>query len=304
MRHLLPKAFIPAMAAAIVLTATATSHAQWFGWYWDSYWPSYYSSYYTPSYSTYYSPSYYTSSYVPTYTTSYTPTVTYYAGSSACCSPCTACASCNTCCSPCTSCASCNTCCSPCTACGSCDCTGDCALSSNSQSNNPTSAQPRSNSSTPTRNRTFIDENDRGTGNQQYESPSQGTGDGFSPRDSNDSGPDPLDSSFGTSSASRRDQLRFKVPSADFQRNETAPEELDFKNPTRRVKSESSDRPSFPLLKLDEKITSRPMPQRTRLVERRSWQEPVIARNEADSELSEINLGWVPMPAPAQLVQK
>lgn len=175
--------------------------------------------------------------------------------------------------------------------------------SANSRTNDPTPVQPRSNSGTPARNRTFLQEEDRGTDNQQYENPSRGTGDGFSPR--NDTGTDPIDNSFGTSSAGGRDQLRFKVPSSNYQR-EDAPtyEELEFKNPTRRVKVEGSDEPSFPLLKLDEKFTSHPMPQRTRLVERRSWEQPVIARGESDRETSEINLGWVPMPAPAQLVQK
>lgn len=308
MKQVLRKAFVPVMAATIILTATATSHAQWFGLYFGSYYPSYsyssyyspyYSSYYTPTYSSYYSPSYYSASYAPS--------VAYYGGScsSGCCGTQRTYSISSGCCSPCSSCVSCNSCCSPCSACGSCDCSGDCDLaSSNSQNSDPTPVQKRNDSGQ--RNRTFLEEEDQGTGDQRYENPSPGgNGDGFTPRNSNGSEPDPLDRSFGTSSAGGRDELRFKFPNSDINRPETTPNQrLEFKSPTRRIKIEDSEKPNFPLLKLDEKMTSRSMPQRTRLVQRRSWQQPVIARTETDRGPSEINLGWVPLPAPARLVQK
>ncbi len=107
-----------------------------------------------------------------------------------------------------------------------------------------------------------------------YETPvnpmKQGTEDGFSPRQNEP--PDPLDQPFDDKSVNASKTLRFQ-------------------NPQPAVEN------------LDEKITSRAVSHRTRLVERRSWEQPVVAKN-VSRDVPEVNLGWVPVPAPTQLVQK
>ena len=152
--------------------------------------------------------------------------------------------------------------------------------------------QPRS-GGTPT----FIEEQDKGSGSN-YESPDSGTGDGFQPRNSSeeDKTPDPLDNqTFGTS-AGGRDELRFKIPARIINRENPEAQ----KCPAHRAKQQEGL--EFHLVNLDEKITSRTLPQRTRLVERRNWQ-PMIADN-VSRRSPAINLGWVPVPAPAQVAQK
>ncbi len=293
MRHPTLKIMLPIFAAAMMACSSASAQFG-FGWY-DSMWgwPSYYSSYYSP-YSSYYPSysSYYTASYVPSYTASYVPTTTYYAGSSSCCTPCCSTGSCgvqrscyssSACCSPCTSCVSCSnsSCCTDCSS-------GNCDLASSSGSQSGTNIKPRPDAAG-ARQRTFIDEEDK-----------KGTGEGFQPRNPNNMGikdgdymPDTLDENPSTRG---REELR--IPQAILARRQPAPA---HRTAVQQVKFQAEAAPA--LAKLDDKITTRPMPERTRLIERQSWSEPALAENPR-RESSEINLGWIPVPAPTRLVQK
>ncbi len=109
--------------------------------------------------------------------------------------------------------------------------------------------------------------------------------------------PDTLDNN---PSAGGRKDRRLQIPQSILARREPAPTH-QTQNTIWQVKYQSEAEPA--LAKLDDKITTRPMPQRTRLIERQSWTEPVLAKN-ITREPSEINLGWVPVPAPTRLVQK
>jgi len=283
MRRFPGKALIPVMMAAIVLSFPAVSQAQFY-WNWGWGW--------TPSYSTYYAPTTVTASFAP-------------ASCNPCCDPCDPCcpsgacglqrarfAPSSACCDPCDPC--CTTCCRPC-------CPDECDLGSSSSSSGGqdrgTTVQPRSDSAgSGGRTPTFVEEEDRGGSGSNYEQDQGGTGDGFQPRNSSDGDtepPDPLDQNFGTSTAGGPEELRFKIP---------AKQPENRKNPTRRVNKHRQ--PDYPVLKLDEKITSRSQPRRTRLIERRSWQQPVVAKN-VRRESRDGNRGWVPVPLPAtQLVKK
>ncbi len=130
-----------------------------------------------------------------------------------------------------------------------------------------------------------------------------GTGDGFSPRKSEEA-VDPLDEQpFGDKDASVTQTVRYKLPESVINRREPAPTHRPESKPYATRKVNNVEQPHFSLENLDEKITSRPHTQRTRLVERRSWEQPVIAAN-VTREVPQVNSGWVPVPAPTQLVQK
>lgn len=293
MRRIPVQLFLAALTAALVMGTPQESKAfccLFDGW--GAYRPTY-SAYYAPAYSTYYAPSYYSAS--------YWPTTSYYVGSGyggygSCCS--TGCCgqqatySAPSCCSPCNSCAPCGSGCSSCSG-------GDCGLASSTY---PDSATSRSGSSGQP---TFIDEEDRSKGSQ-YDAnpmnpPKNGTNDGFTPRKSDET-TDPLDQQgFGDSSADVSDSLKFNVPEMVTPRRKPAPTQNPDSQPVQRVKD--TDAPSFPAENFDAKITSRSVAHRTRLVERRSWEQPVIANN-VTREVPEANLGWVPVPAPTQVVQK
>ena len=269
---------LPMLTAAILLCeAPAARACCLFNWWGASYAPTY-SSYYSASFAPTYSASYvpatsyyasyvptYTASYVPTYTTSYLPTTTYYAAS----------ATSSACCTPCCEGGSCGTtCCSPCTSCVSCCancCPDGCALNSSGSSNSSGSAGTNS-SPTPVNQR-----NDSGTQGRnptfiEEEEKGYNNNPGFSPKTE----PDPLDQNPGVSDAVHK-TLRFEAPEAP---------------------AETSPAPS-----LENKITSRPTSQRTRLIARRSWEQPVLAKN-VSRQVPVENAGWVPVPLPTQLVQK
>lgn len=293
MRRFPVQLFLPVLTAAILMGTPKESQAFCclFDW-WGAYRPTY-GAYYAPSYSTYYAPSYYSAS--------YWPTASYYGGSSyggygSCCS--SGCCglqasySAPSCCSPCTSCVSCAPGCSSCAG-------GDCGLASSSASE---SAPPRSGTSGEP---TFIDEQDRGAGSGYETNPmnpaKNGTSDGFTPRKSDET-TDPLDQQgFGDSSAGLTETLQFKLPESVIKQRKPAPTQDLGSQPARRVKD--IEAPEFPRENFDAKITSRSVAHRTRLVERRSWEQPVVASN-VSREVPETNLGWVPVPAPTQLVQK
>lgn len=289
---------LPVLTAALLLGSQA-AQACGFGWWGASYTP-FYSTYYSasfgpryysasylpttsyyaayaPSYTSYYVPSYttsyvptYTTSYVPSYTTSYVPatTTTYYAASASDC--CVSCCEGGNCALQ-TSYSVPSTCCSPCTSCVACCPTGSSSSSSSSASGStgsPTPVTPRSDGG---RERTFFEEEDPGYNNPPMD-------EGFSPRNS-EMPPDPLD---GTTNAVHK-TLKFEIPEA--------PE------------SEAEAGPTTPVWNLENKITSRPMPERTRLIARRSWDEPQVAKN-ITRQIPDENAGWVPVPLPTQLVQK
>jgi hypothetical protein len=142
---------------------------------------------------------------------------------------------------------------------------------------------------------TFIEEEDPGAGGQYEQSPETGgTGDGFSPRKSSEP-VDPLDQQFGSPNAG--DSLQFKIPEIVLNRRLPAPTHLE--QATVAVKHSQ-----VPVLNLDQKITSKSVPQqRTRLTERRFWEQPVVATT-ITRQAPVDNQGWVPMHAPTQLVQK
>lgn len=295
MRRFPVQLFLPVLSAAILLGAPKESKAVCclFDW-WGAYRPTY-SSYYAPNYSTYYSPSYYSAGYWPS--TSYYAS-SGYGGCSSCCST----GNCGlqtsysipSCCSPCTSCAPCGLGCSNCAS-------GDCGLASSSNAD-PTPANSRAGSSG--QNPTFIDEEDRGMGSGYEGNPmnpaKSETDPGFKPHES-DGAIDPLDQTFGTGSAGVTRMQQFKMPETVIKRREPAPTDAPKSEPTRKVNGVQPLQ--FPRENFDEKITSRSVTHRTRLVERRSWEQPVIAKN-VTRQVPEGNLGWVPVPAPTQLVRK
>jgi hypothetical protein len=293
MRRLLFQILLPVLAVVLL---TQTANAQWGYWgswnWWGGYRPAY-SSYYAPAYSTYYGPSF--------YSTSYVPSISYYAPSCNSCSSCSS-GSCgsqsccyvpSTCCSPCNSCSSCVSCggdgCSNCSS-------GDCGLASSNNSA-PTPVKSRDDSTgTPGRTPTFIEEQDRGSGtNYDNKTKTDGTGDGFSPRKPIGS-VDPLDQKFGTPNAGNSGAFRFQIPNPAPAPQPEAPKTLTFP-------VNSDPEPEYPLINLDEKITSRTFTQRTRLIQRRAWREPEIATI-VNREIPAANLGWHPVPAPTQLVRK
>jgi hypothetical protein len=129
----------------------------------------------------------------------------------------------------------------------------------------------------------------------------QGNEDGFTPR-RQDEMMDPLDQQpFEDVSTGVTKTLRFKMPEAVIQRREPAPAHQPDSQPVRRANGVEALR--SPLENFDQKITSRAVSHRTRLVERRAWEQPVVAKN-VTRDVSDVNLGWVPVPAPTQLVQK
>ncbi len=97
--------------------------------------------------------------------------------------------------------------------------------------------------------------------------------------------------------------LQFKIPEVVLNRRQPAPTHQRDALKDRTFQVNASQEVKSPSWKLDEKITSRPMPQRTRLIARRSWEQPAVAKT-VTRPTSVENLGWVPMPAPTQLVQK
>ena len=289
---------LPVLSAAVLLAGASPAKACClFNWWGASYGSSYSAGYsvgygptfsagysvgYAPSYSTYYAPTYtasyvpnYSTYYAPTYTASYVPSTTYYVSSvptataSACCDVQTSYSAPSACCAPCTSCVAC--------------CPEDCPLDSagSSSGSDPTPVTPRPEG--PQRgDPTFMEEEDRG-GDPQYDADpmTPGTGDGFSPRGSAED-----------STNAARETLQFKVP-------EAAPaDDEEQTQPVKRI-----EEPAYPVLNLDDKITSRPSAQRTRLIARRSWEQPELAKNITRRAPVE-NEGWVPVPLPTQLVQK
>ncbi len=307
--------------------------------YYSSYYSPAYSTYYSPSYySAGYAPTYYSASYAPSYytadyTTSYVPTTTYYApllsSSSSCCSS-GGCglqtsysyAHSSSCCSPCTSCvsscnSSCSSCLSPCGNCGTCsNCTLNSSPSPSSaptpanptfENQGPTTVQPRSDTGgTQPRTPTFIEEQDRSKGTNYENQNNPPNGDpGFAPRNPSrdERSIDPLDQTFGTSSSANDGELRFKIPSSIINHRQPAPSHKPETKPTPAGGNNENSEAEYPLLRLDEKITTRTLPTRTRLVRRQSWSQPVIARA-VPRQTETMNLGWVPVPLPTQLVQK
>jgi hypothetical protein len=298
------------LLCAWAVSGAADARAQW----WSSWYaPSWTSSWYTPYYSSsYYAPSYYGSyyggsccggsGYGSMYGSSYG---SGYGGSSyggSCCSPCGSSCGYGSCCSPCGSCASySNFGCNPCSACACSPCVGGgCSVAGcNSSCGTNCAADPASDGK-PRPDTRYQEPRDGGYDRgpnktldpKTYESsdPKWRPGD---PRDDAKPGRLPIDpgerrpDGTGTDTF---DQERRKVPETPVpQKDQDSNTRDGLPGPTasRFLLVSTPARP----LSLDDKVTWRAAPERTRMKVRSKIAAPVVARSTVDP-----NSDWSPVP--------
>lgn len=282
---------------ALTVGAPAKSEAQLIPSLWNSifgpswYYTGYYGTgYYGPSYTTVgYSPTVYSASYLDT-TSFYAPSysTSFYAGlGSACCAP--------TCCP--------QTACSPCGVGGCSPCVGgncpggvcganyggcDAGLDAQSGSNGRLQPTPDGNRNIP---RTYdpAATNPMGTTNP----PPAGTTSPFGDRDE---GFRPRNEPAPMTDPSRTESYRFESPEAETipQRTNSA----DGEQPEDATR-ETGDELRLPPIDLDDKVTWRTVPERTRLNVRSTFKAPTVARAKVDP-----NRNWKPVSAGTKLVKK